>query len=229
MYKILLVEDSLDSQDLVNILLKSLAEVTCTGSIAGALALSEKIKFDLFLIDVMLDDGDGFTLTSLLKNTENGKNAPIIFLTSEGQTRDKITGFQLGAEDYIVKPFDPLEFYVRVESRLHKISTAKKENQLVRGNLKLEVPLQKAFLIKENENLALTPIEFKILFFLMVHENDVISREKLVFAIWGDGVNVGRSVDTHVNSLRRKLNLYAFYIQSAYGYGYRFSLQAERK
>jgi DNA-binding response OmpR family regulator len=229
MYKVLVVEDSLDSQELVILLLKSIAEVTCTGSVVGALDWNKKEKFDLFLIDVMLEDGDGFSLTAQLRQTTHGRNAPVIFLTSEGQTRDKIVGFQLGAEDYIVKPFDPTEFFVRVQSRLQKIAHAKKENHLVRGNLRLEVPLQKAYFIKENEVIPLTPIEFKILFFLMVHENDVISREKLVFAIWGDGVSVGRSIDTHVNSLRRKLNLYAFYIQSVYGLGYRFCLQNDLK
>lgn len=223
MYQVLVVEDSADIQDLVTQLLQPLAHINIVSSVVQALEQVEKTAYDLILMDIMLDDGDGFTLTSLLRQKPNGKNIPIIFMTSKGHIDDKTRGFKLGAEDYIVKPFEPAEFKLRIESRLQKIASARSSTQFVRGNFKIEVPLHKVHLIKENKSLNLTPLEFKI-FFSLVNNNEVVSRDQLSSLIWGEAKVMGRSVDTHVNSLRKKLGEYSTCIQAIYGVGYTFNI-----
>ena len=222
MYNILLIEDSLDFQELVVKVLSPIARVVCVPSVAKALQVTEEKTFDLYIVDVMLDDGDGFTLTSLFKQKSHSKNIPVIFLTSKGDVQDKVKGFKLGAEDYIVKPFNLIEFRVRIESRLQKQAEKKGGEEVVRGNLKLEIPLQKVLLIKEKQYLDLTPLQFKLLFCLVSEEKQIVSREKLAELIWGKDIQVGRSIDTHINSLRKKLGTYSKYIDTVYGAGYVF-------
>jgi DNA-binding response OmpR family regulator len=225
MYQILMAEDSIDYQSLVSKFLRPIAEVTTVSSISEALQVVNKKKFDLFLIDIGLEDGDGFTLTSKLKQNSDIAGTPFIFLTARNEIDNKKIAFSLGAEDYIVKPFDSAELQLRIERRLGQAQ--KLQQELKRGQLRLDVSLQKAFLssASEDENIGLTPMQFKLLFYLITQEPNIISREKLMDAVWGSGVHVGRSIDTHINSLRRKLGEFAFYIQTVYGQGYRFLLK----
>jgi DNA-binding response OmpR family regulator len=230
MYKILIVEDSEDLQDLMKMILQPIAEITTVSSVVESLRVLEDHRFDLVLMDVMLTDGSGFDLTAQLRKLPGGADIPIIFITSKNDISDKIKGFQLGAEDYIVKPFDQTELRLRVESRLQKISSQKNNHDVIEiANLRLEVPYQKAFLIAENINLELTPLQFKIIFLLATNKGAIVSRDKLVSEIWGQDVHIGRSVDTHVNSLRKKFGVYAKYIQSVYGSGYFFDASAANK
>lgn len=221
--EVLAVEDSVDSQELVKHLLYGRCNLTVVGSINAALKAVENKRFDLFLMDVMLEDGDGFTLTKKLRELPSSSNTPVIFMTSMGAYQDKAKGFELGAEDYIVKPFDPAEFQLRIESRLKKIRTQNQTQEIIRGNLRLEVVAQKAVLIKENTILDLTPIQFKILFSLVSREPEILSRDQLIQIVWGDNMQVGRSLDTHITTLRKKLGNYGSAIQTIYGQGYRFS------
>lgn len=220
-FEVLHIEDSLDSQELVKNTLKSVCNITSASSVREAMLVTDQKKFDLFLMDVMLGDGDGFNLTRDLKKKPNCKDTPVIFLTAKGEIDHKAAGFHLGAEDYIVKPFDLVELRLRVESRLKKIKRDDPE-KLIRGNIRLEIPTQKAFLIKENTNLDLTPLQFKLLFFLMKHEEQVLSRDQLIDQIWGENIQIGRSLDTHMNALRKKLGVYSAQIHTIYGQGYQF-------
>ena len=227
MYNILVVEDSLEVQLLLSSVLKPIGTVRIAPSVKAGLEEFQNQKFDLIMMDVMLEDGTGFELTEKLRQTPNGKHIPIIFLTSQSDIEDKIKGFDLGAEDYIVKPSDPREIRLRAEARLKKIEATKSmqaghQKNLTIGNLLLDVPLQKVQLIKENVDLGVTPLQFKILYYLMSRESQVVSRDELITEIWGKNVHIGRSVDTHINSLRRKLDQYSSYIQAVYGAGYTF-------
>ena len=220
-FEVLHIEDSKDSQELVLTALKSVCNVTQVDSVKEALEVVDRKKFDLFLMDVMLLDGDGFSLTKLLKQKPNGRDVPVIFLTAKGEIDHKAAGFHLGADDYIVKPFDLAELRLRVESRLRK-NRKEDPEKLVRGNIQLEIPTQKAVLLREKQNLDLTPLQFKLLFFLMKHEEQVLNRDQLIDQIWGEGIQIGRSLDTHMNSLRKKLGPYATQIHTVYGQGYQF-------
>lgn len=227
MYNILVVEDSLEVQLLLSTVLKPIGTVRIAPSVKMGLEEFQNQKFDLIMMDVMLEDGTGFELTEKLRQTPAGKHVPIIFLTSQSDIEDKIKGFDLGAEDYIVKPSDPREIRLRAEARLKKIEATKAmhaghQKNLTVGNLLLDVPLQRVQLIKENVDLGVTPLQFKILYYLMSRESQVVSRDELITEIWGKNVHIGRSVDTHINSLRRKLDHYSSYIQAVYGAGYTF-------
>lgn len=221
--KILLVDDSVDVQEMVRNILKDIADIDVASSIAGTLKLMSESTYDLILMDVGLEDGDGFELTRKLHETDSGKDTPIIFLTGKGDIEAKTKGFDLGAEDYITKPFDREEFRLRVSHRLQKIKSAASGRRFIRGNLKFEVPLQRAYLLKENKNLELTPLEFKLLYTIVSESPGVVSREKLGKVIWGADVHVGRSIDTHVNSLRKKMGSNSNHIETVYGLGYCFS------
>ncbi len=223
MYHILLVEDSLDYQNLVTQILAPIAKVRSVMLISEALSEINIKNFDLILLDIQLPDGEGFEVAAKLQERAENKEVPVIFLTASGEIDHKIKGFKLGAEDYIVKPFNFLEFKARVESRLQKNENRKEQTEiLMSGNLQLEVLLQRAILIKENRDLGLTPLEFKILFYLARNKRKVVSREKLVDVVWGKGTHIGRSIDTHINALRRKMGPAAVSIQSSYGKGYFF-------
>jgi DNA-binding response OmpR family regulator len=227
LYHILVVEDSVEIQLLMSSVLKPIGLVRIAPSVKSGLEEFQTQKFDLIMMDVLLEDGTGFELTEKIRQMPGGKSIPIIFLTSQSHIDDKIRGFDLGAEDYIVKPSDPREIRLRVEARLKKIEAAKlqqagHQKNLTIGNLQLDVPLQKVQLIQENIDLGVTPLQFKILYYLMTRENQVVSRDELISEIWGKNVHIGRSVDTHINSLRRKLDQYSSCIQGIYGAGYSF-------
>lgn len=222
-YNLLIVEDSKDIQDLLTFVLSPIAKITTTPSVVQALDLFLNNTYDMILMDVELEDGDGFDLTSQIRKTVKGKNLPLMFLTTKSHIEDKKTGFSLGAEDYIVKPCDPIEIRMRVESRLEKISNHPVIERIEKSGLLLDVPLQKVYLAPTQQDIDVTPLQFKILYFLMSHENEIVSREKLIQEIWGQDVHIGRSIDTHINSLRRKLGDHSKKIQSVYGSGYRFN------
>ncbi|MDZ4661904.1 MAG: response regulator transcription factor [Pseudomonadota bacterium] len=226
MYQILLVEDSLDYQNLVSKILEPVAKVYAVPTIADAIKVVKTNIFDLYLLDIMLPDGEGFELASIIKEATQNKEIPIVFLTGRGETVDKVKGFRLGADDYIVKPFDYLEFKARIESRLIKYKNRKEQQSetLTIGNLRLQTSLQKATLINKNSDLGLTPLEFKIIFCLASNQNEIISREKLVEIVWGKGIHIGRSIDTHVNALRKKMGTSGTCLKSSYGKGYYFRL-----
>lgn len=224
MYQILLVEDSVESQKLVQHLLQPIAEVVAVGSVDEALRIFKKDKFDLILMDVVLEDGDGFELTREIRKLSYGRDIPIIFITAQGDIQDKTIGFNLGAEDYIVKPFDTRELILRLKTRLQKLERSKKRDIVEIGNLKLDIPLQKAMLINEQTDLDLTPIQFKILIFLLNQEGEVVRRENLITAIWGENFQMSRSVDTHINAIRKKLGRYSNYIESIYGVGFKVNI-----
>jgi len=224
---ILLVEDSVEIQKLVIGTLGKRVEVIPALTVAEGLSLVEKYQFSLIIIDIMLPDGDGFQLCSALQSNEKTRGIPAVFLTGKEGITDKVMAFSLGADDYIVKPFQPLEFRARIEAKLKKYRERKEDQEIIqKEDLWISVPYQKAFLIEgtEKRDLGLTPIEFRLLLNLARRERQVFSRDQLLTAVWGDDVYItDRSIDTHISSLRKKLDKRAYYVQSVYGSGYLFS------
>ncbi len=228
MWKILLVEDSVDVAELVSIALGDGFDVVTVGTLAGARAALGATSFDLVLLDVMLPDGDGFELCRTIQLDERHEDLAIVFLTARGETEDRITAFSIGADDYVEKPFDRRELRARVVARLRRLQGLReREVTLQRGDLRLDLPLQKAVLADADgeEELDLTPHEFRLLFQLARDENRPISREDLMRSVWGNVVVYERTIDSHLSNLRKKLGSRARYIQSVRGVGYRFSSQ----
>lgn len=223
MGKILVVEDNLEMQKIIKECLKKF-EIHAVLDLKSAQARLEKEKFDLILLDIGLPDGDGFRFLTYLKNQEQGADTPTIFLTSRNQTEDVVMGFQLGAEDYVTKPFNPFEFRARIEARMHGVMLRKNEEKVLRsGNLILDLSKQQARKTDESgdQNLDLTPLEFKILCHFVRHEDFVFDRNQLIDEIWGREVHVSdRAVDTHISNIRRKIKNTSHSIFSVYGTGY---------
>ncbi|MEK6579629.1 MAG: response regulator transcription factor [Bdellovibrionota bacterium] len=232
--RILLVEDSEYFQVLTKKVLGSDFEVVCVFQAADALKEVEKTKFDLILLDVMLPDGDGFLLCAQLKNAKKCAHTPIIFITAKTGVTEKVTGFSLGAEDYIVKPFEPLELRARVESKLksgalHRISGESANESPIELNEEAKHAVVR--IRQKTRTLDLTPTEFSILGFFLKHQDRVISREELGQFLWKsvDEAAGGRTLDRHISFLRRKLLSQSHCIQTVSGSGYRFSVNGVRR
>jgi two-component system response regulator ResD len=228
--RILLVEDSPDFQLIVRANLEKSYSLEMAGTLAEARRLLAKQSFQLLLLDANLPDGDGFSFCRELRAQTSTQGLPVIFLTGRSELEDKLRGFSLGADDYIVKPFESLELQARVEVRLaRERGKPRSEESCARGPLLLDLPTQRAYLREAGRqtDVGLTPIEFKILYRLMRQEDRVVSREDLLETVWGPETHVfDRATDKHVSALRQKLGASAAFIQTVSRAGYRFALRA---
>jgi two-component system phosphate regulon response regulator PhoB len=178
---------------------------------------------DLALVDWMLPDSSGLELTRMLKRDPNYEDLAIIMLTARAEERDKVSGLEGGADDYITKPFSPRELVARIQAVLRRAGTAEDEI-LSAGLLQLDIAGHRV--LASGEEIRLGPTEYRLLHFLMTHPERVYSRAQLLDRVWGANVYVEeRTVDVHVRRLRKAL-LEAQadnYIQTVRGAGYRFS------
>ncbi len=183
----------------------------------------EKEKPDLVIIDIMLPDFDGFRIARFLRNRPDLSEIPIIFLTAKISEEDKLRGFELGADDYITKPFSVKELIARVNAILRRVNKDKNSKVFKIDNL--EIDTEKVKVTVDGKEIKLTPSEFKILKFLIENYGKPVSREKLIEKIWGyDHDAYDRTVDVHIKHLRDKLGKYSKYIKTVRGFGYKFDL-----
>ncbi len=228
---ILLVEDSEDIYNIVHRTLGADYQVDWAPSFRVAQKLITEKKYDLILLDVVLPDGDGYQLCSLLQAQHETQNIPIIFLTSKNTVSDKVLGFSVGADDYIAKPFEPLELRARVETKFRKINRDRSRNETIKiGNVEINKESQRVSVVAASgkRDIDLTPIEFKLLLFLAKEENRVFSRDEILNGVWGEDIHVyNRSVDTHISKLRKKLENCSSYIQSVHGSGYKIAVDQQ--
>lgn len=227
--RILVVDDAADHQLLVRKSLEKICRIVPANSLAEADTELGRNSFSLILLDVMLPDGDGFTYFAKLKTQDHTAEIPVIFITAKSETPNEVMGFSLGAEDYITKPVDPLRLRSRIEARLKLLAGRRhSEMTICKGDLKLSISLQRLAILREGRELPvnLTPIEFKLLFFLLRHEDHVLSREQLLTAIWDNAAEVfDRTIDMHISKLRKKISMSEFQIKAVHGMGYRMSKQ----
>ncbi len=225
MHRILLVEDSKEIYQMVSQSASQLAELTWAKSVKEAKEEIAKTNFDLLILDVDLPDGNGIEFCSSLQGSHS--HIAIFFLTGHITLSEKVMGFSAGADDYITKPFFPLELRARLESRLRK----KKQQEVQADNFKWkELQINKSrqeVMILENNNyqkIDLTSLEFKILMYFAARIGEVIIRDQILNDIWGQDIHVyHRSVDTHVSKLRKKLGPVAHILESIHGAGYKFT------
>lgn len=225
MKKILLIEDSIEIFRMVMQSLSSIADIKWVQGIEDAKTVIEEKKYDLYLLDIGLPDGDGVQLCTNIQISN--PSAPIFFLTAHSALSEKVLGFSAGAEDYITKPFEPLELRARVQARFRKMDMLKdqmthfKWQELEIDTLTQEVKVRSQGLL---ESIGLTALEFKLLMYFANRVNHVVHRDKILDDIWGKDVHVyPRSVDTHVSKLRKKLGEQANIIDSIHGMGYKFT------
>ena len=195
--------------------------------IQGVLPALAKDKADLLVLDIMLPDGNGFELA---KKIRKQNQVPILFLTARNSEMDRITGFEVGADDYVVKPFSPKEVVLRIEAILKRSIQVKIEKNPVEiqefhlpGNERLVFDRTRHLLQINNNDIHLTASEWKILEYLIKNENRLISREQILtncLDYIDDGY--GRAIDTHIKNIRIKLGNMQW-IETVRGYGYKFS------
>jgi DNA-binding response OmpR family regulator len=232
MARILIVEDCPDACALVERALAEDHELTTAATLAEALERTARDGFDLALVDLALPDGDGFHLCSLLHNQPPTRDLPVIFLTASSRLDDKVTAFQLGADDYLEKPFHAVELRARVDARLRKVDDrARHEGTLELGDVTLDAPRFRAYVRRDDhrEEIELTPHEFQLLHHLGSHCDEVMTRRTLLSAVWGRVVVSTRTIDTHMSNLRRKLQGTAIALESVRGVGYRLTVRSPRR
>ncbi|MBO1307956.1 response regulator transcription factor [Enterococcus sp. 669A] len=222
--KILLVEDEQEISELVEFYLKNenYDVVTCENG-TDALEKIRSSEFSLAILDIMLPDTDGFELCKAIREKYT---YPVIMLTAKGEEIDKITGLTIGADDYITKPFRPLELVARVKAQLRRATqySGAKRNVLTVKGLELDIEKRKVFL--NEEELFLTPLEFSILKLLMERKDQVVSSEELFKEVWGEKyyINSNNTIMVHIRHLREKMQDTGEkhkYIQTVWGVGYK--------
>ncbi len=215
-----------DEKDILKLLQYNLEregyQVLCARSGEEGLEAARSKKPDLVLLDIMMPGLDGLEVCKLLRANKETKNIPILMLTAKSSEIDQVLGLELGASDYISKPFSVKVLLARVKNVFRNQETKKEEAPVVRaGELVLDRD-RYTFSIK-GKPVALTKLEFKILGFLMTNRGKVYSREQLLNGVWdGEAFVVDRTVDVHVRSIRQKLGKYRDWIETVRGAGYRF-------
>jgi len=223
MPKILVVDDEPDAVELVEFNLKGAGFAVATAA-DGAAALKKARAFepDLILLDVMLPELDGLEVCKLLRRDPATAGVPIIMLTAKAAEIDRVLGLELGADDYVTKPFSPRELVLRVKGLLRRGQPEpEKGDQFRAGELAIDVPRHLATVA--GRRVELTATEFKLLTVLVQRRGRVQSREQLLQDVWEyDNLIDTRTVDTHMRRLREKLGKAARYLDTVRGVGYRF-------
>jgi two-component system, OmpR family, alkaline phosphatase synthesis response regulator PhoP len=222
---ILAVDDEEDILELVNYNLRREGyQVICSDSGEDALERVKKNEFHLILLDVMLPGIDGLEVAKRLKKDPKTQNIPIIMITAKGEESDVVSGLELGADDYITKPFSPRVLAARVKSVLRRKEKKPEENEYVLRANELVIDSGKREVAANGQVFPLTYTEFQILHFLAGYPGWVFTRNQIVDAVRGEGYAVtDRSVDVQIVGLRKKLGPYGKYIETVRGVGYRFT------
>ena len=223
--KILIIEDEPDiRKNLEYNLSREGYSVLTAASIAEAEQLIYSNNLSLILLDLMLPDGSGLELCKKMKSDPDVQNLPIIILTAKDDEVDKVVGFELGADDYVTKPFSVRELILRIKAVLKRGENKKDIVEIDRqfGDLKIDIDSHEVYV--DGELVNLTALEFKLLIQLVDRRGRVQSREQLLADVWGYSAEVTtRTVDTHIKRLREKLGTMGKYVQTIRGVGYKFS------
>jgi len=226
--KILVIEDDKHISKLIRYNLeKSGYDCIVVDDGEEVLGILGKQGVDLIILDIMLPKMDGFEVCRLIKQDTKLKNIPIIMLTAKGEEVDRIVGLELGADDYVVKPFSPRELMLRIKAILRRGKPEESQKDIIkRGVLIIDVPKHRVTV--NNKEIELTPIEFKLLVTLIERKGRVQSRDRLLTDVWSiDAEIYTRTVDTHIKRLREKLGKVGDSIETVRGLGYRFKEEDE--
>jgi phosphate regulon transcriptional regulator PhoB len=224
--RIVLIEDEKDIVELVSYnFRKEGFEVESYARGAEGLEHLRRRPADLLLLDIMLPDADGFEICRRLRADEKLKFLPVIFLTAKGQEIDRVLGLEMGADDYVVKPFSPRELAARVKAVLRRRAPTEEKPLVVEvGELHLDARTQEVTV--RGSAVELSTLEFRLLHFLASHPRLIFSRDRLLDEVWGrDRFVTPRTVDVHIRRLREKVEARASHphlIQTVRGSGYRF-------
>lgn len=223
MKKILIIEDEESIRGFLKINLKrngyEVIEAD-NGELGVKLALKEKPA--IIILDVMLPGIDGFKVCKIIRNED--EKVGIIMLTAKSQDLDKIMGLEYGADDYIIKPFNPMELLLRIKALLRRISDYEEKKGIIQGKFKLDIYSKRIF--KNNKEIDLTPKEYSIIKLFIENPNKAFSRDELMDLVWGeDYIGDPKIVDVNIRRLRSKIecsSLNEKFIETIWGFGYRW-------
>ncbi len=185
-----------------------------------AVRLCKDNDFDIILMDVMMPKLDGF---SAVKEIKKIKNIPVIMLSARGEEYDKLFGFEIGADDYVTKPFSPKEVMARIHAVLKRTSQESVNDVVTFEGLTIDMVGRNVYV--DGEKAELTPKEYEILFYFVKNKGIALTREKLLMDVWGfDFYSDDRTVDTHIKMLRSNLKQYRKFIVTLRGLGYKFEV-----
>ena len=229
MYNILVVDDEIRIRSII----RKYAEfeghtVTEAGDGMEAVRLARTGEYDIIILDIMMPELDGFSACKEIRKT---RETPIIMLSARGEEYDKINGFELGVDDYVVKPFSPRELMLRVEAVMKRVTQRAKEisaeNQVLtfdEGGLRVDLTARTVSI--DGRRVEMSPKEYDLFFYLLRNRNVALTRERLISEVWGyDFFGDARTLDTHIKLLRKSLGRYSTYIVTLRGVGYRFEEQ----
>ncbi|MGL4476347.1 MAG: phosphate regulon transcriptional regulator PhoB [Shewanella sp.] len=223
--RILIVEDELAIREMLTFVLEQHGFITSEADdVESALSMMTEPYPDLILLDWMLPGGSGIQVAKKIKQDEYSRQIPIIMLTARGEEEDKLKGLEVGADDYVTKPFSPKELVARIKAVLRRSAPTRLEEAIEVNGLSLD-PVSHRVNVGEHV-LDMGPTEFRLLHFFMTHPERVYSREQLLDNVWGTNVYVeDRTVDVHIRRLRKALESHGHdsFIQTVRGAGYRFS------
>ncbi len=184
-----------------------------------AVEMCRKNDYDIIIMDVMMPRLDGFSACKEIRKT---KEIPVIMLSARGEEYDKLFGFEIGIDDYVVKPFSPKELMARVRAVIKRNSKATEKTDIVKIE-GLEINIPSRDVIVDGNRISMTPKEYDLLFYLVKNKNLALTREKLLEEVWGfDFYGDDRTVDTHIKMLRNSLGEYRKFIVTLRGMGYKF-------
>lgn len=219
MYKVLIVDDEPPIRELVA--KYCTLEGYAYGEAGDGLEAIEKVRdgnYDIVIMDVMMPELDGF---SAVREIRKFSKIPVIMLSARTETYDKIHGFEIGADDYLPKPFSPKELMLRVNAVMSRSGAGGDKEVFESGKLKVDFTARKVYV--DSKPVDLSPKEYELLFFMVKNRGIALSREKLLNEVWGyDFYGDDRTLDTHIKLLRKSLGECAEYIVTLRGMGYRF-------
>ncbi|MEQ1665249.1 MAG: response regulator transcription factor [Bdellovibrionales bacterium] len=226
MARILVLEDLEESFTLLKNVIAAEHSLVWVQTMGEAMTVYNN-QFDLMLVDIRLEDGDGYQFCDWVRSKQQDYKTPIIFITASSTVESRITGYSVGGDDFISKPYNFVELKARIDAKLRR-SASYTTKTLEFCGICIDPRAQQAQL-RENmnfQNLDLTPIEFKILNLLLLEPEKVFTRDEILNRVWGADIYVyPRSVDTHVSKLRTKLGHKSMLIKSVHGTGYKLSEQ----
>ena len=226
-YRILVVDDEEDLCEILKFNLENEGYEVDTANSAEEALKMDISSYNLLLLDVMMGEISGFKMANMLKKDKKTAHVPIIFITAKDTENDTVTGFNLGADDYISKPFSLREVIARVKAVLRRTATVETEKapeQITYQTLTIDITKKKVSI--DDEEIALTKKEFEILFLLLQNKGRVFSRENILARIWSDEVYVlDRTIDVNITRLRKKIGIYGKRIVTRLGYGYCFETE----
>lgn len=185
-----------------------------------AVEICQNETFDIIIMDIMMPELDGF---SAVKEIRKKQDIPVIMLSARGEEYDKIHGFELGIDDYVVKPFSPKELMMRIDAIMKRMHKSANEDHEIFEKEGLYADFTARRVLIDDKSILMSPKEFDLIFYLIKNKNIALSREKLITEVWGyDFYGDDRTLDTHIKLLRKSLGEYAKLITTLRGVGYRF-------